>query len=250
MSSQRRRIHTAASLAALALLGAAAFAAQDGTKPPPKAPEQAAPPAEKVIEDDAAVLSIRKSVEALLAEKKVDKAKEGWKTAVPKPEVAKFDPKHTYFWILKTNKGPIKIKLMPAVAPMHVTSTIYLTQLGFYDGTVFHRVIPGFMAQGGDPLGNGTGSPGYQYDGEFSPEVKHDKPGLLSMANRGPGTDASQFFLTFVPTPHLDGKHTIFGSVVEGMETLKALEALGSQTGKTSEKLFIESATIRVVAAE
>ncbi len=120
-----------------------------------------------------------------------------------------------------TNKGPILIKFMPAVAPMHVTSFMYLTELGYYDGLAFHRVIPGFMAQGGCPLGSGTGGPGYKFAGEFDPKVKHTKGGLLSMANAGPGTDGSQFFLTFVATPWLDGKHTIFGEVVEGMDDLE-----------------------------
>jgi cyclophilin family peptidyl-prolyl cis-trans isomerase len=129
---------------------------------------------------------------------------------------------------------------------MHVSSTIYLTRLGFYDGSSFHRVITGFMAQGGDPLGNGTGGPGYQYGGEFSPSVKHDKGGLLSMANAGPGTDGSQFFLTFVPTPWLDGRHTIFGEVVSGQETLKALEKGGTQQGRPTESLQLTKATIVV----
>ena len=151
-----------------------------------------------------------------------------------------------YFWNLETNKGAIKVKLMPDVAPMHVSSTIYLTRLGFYDDTIFHRVIQGFMAQGGDPTGTGRGGPGYKYNGEFDSSVKHDKPGLISMANAGPGTDGSQFFLTFVKTPHLNGKHTIFGRVVEGMDTVKDLEKAGSRSGKTKEKLLIESATISV----
>ena len=110
----------------------------------------------------------------------------------------------------------------------------------------FHRVISGFMAQGGCPLGTGTGSPGYKFGGEFSPTVKHDVPGLLSMANAGPGTDGSQFFLTFVPTPWLDGKHTIFGRVVEGLDVLKVLEAVGSPSGATSEPLKMEKVTIEV----
>jgi cyclophilin family peptidyl-prolyl cis-trans isomerase len=186
------------------------------------------------------------AIDKFIADKKIDKSKEGWKTGLPKPDKVKFDAAKNYFWDLKTNKGAIRIKLMPTVAPMHVSSTIYLTRLGFYDSVVFHRVISGFMAQGGDPLGRGFGGPGYKYDGEFDAKVKHDKPGLLSMANAGPGTDGSQFFLTFVPTPHLDGKHTIFGAVVEGMDTVKALEQKGSQSGQTTEKLFIESATISV----
>jgi cyclophilin family peptidyl-prolyl cis-trans isomerase len=167
-----------------------------------------------------------------------------WKLKLTKPEQRQFDPNKEYFWILETNKGNIRIKLMTDVAPMHATSTIFLTEKGFYDGTIFHRVIPGFMAQGGDPLGTGTGGPGYKYDGEFSPNVKHDRPFLLSMANAGPGTDGSQFFLTFVPTPWLDGKHTIFGEVVEGQDTVKKLEDAGSPQGKPTEELKIVKARI------
>ena len=121
-----------------------------------------------------------------------------------------------------------------------------LAREGFYDGVVFHRVIPGFMAQGGDPTGTGTGGPGYQYAGEFAGGAKHDKAGMLSMANAGPNTDGSQFFLTFVETSYLDGKHTVFGETVKGTDTLKALEAAGSASGKTKEKLEITKATIRV----
>jgi peptidyl-prolyl cis-trans isomerase B (cyclophilin B) len=167
-----------------------------------------------------------------------------WKLTLTKPEMMQFDANKDYFWVLETNKGDIRIKLMPQVAPMHVTNVIYLTNKGFYDGTVFHRVIPGFMAQGGCPLGNGAGDPGYSISGEFDPNVKHDRPFLVSTANRGPDTDGSQFFITFVPTPHLDGKHTIFGEVVEGQDTVKKLEAAGTPSGKPKEELIINKARI------
>jgi cyclophilin family peptidyl-prolyl cis-trans isomerase len=183
------------------------------------------------------------AIEKFIVDHPVEK-KGDWKTRVPRPPKVAFDPAKKVFWKLQTNVGDVKIRLMPEVAPMHVSSTVYLTKLGFYDGVVFHRVIPQFMAQGGDPTGTGMGGPGYQYAGEFDPKVKHDKGGLLSMANAGPGTDGSQFFLTFVATPWLDGKHTIFGEVVEGKATLKELEARGSQGGKTSEKLLIQRASI------
>jgi cyclophilin family peptidyl-prolyl cis-trans isomerase len=186
------------------------------------------------------------AIDAFIAEQKVDKSKTDWKTRLAKPPAAQFAPGKRYLWRLDTNQGEILIELLPATAPMHVSSTIYLTRLGFYDGLVFHRVIPGFMAQGGDPLGTGTGGPGYKYAGEFDPAVRHDRPGVLSMANAGPNTDGSQFFLTFVATPHLDGRHTIFGRVVEGMGSVKELEKRGSQSGKTSERLVIERATIEV----
>jgi cyclophilin family peptidyl-prolyl cis-trans isomerase len=168
-----------------------------------------------------------------------------WKLKLTKPDLMTFSPEKDYFWILQTNKGNIKVKLMPDAAPMHVTSTIFLTNRGFYNDTKFHRVIPGFMAQGGDPLGTGTGGPGYKYAGEFKPDVKHDKPFLLSMANSGPNTDGSQFFITFRPTPWLDGKHTIFGEVVEGQDTVKKLEAAGTPgQGKPKEELKIIEARI------
>lgn len=185
-------------------------------------------------------------IEDQVAKAKVDTKAPGWRNNVPKPTQVAFDSSHTYFARMDTNKGPIVIQFLPQVAPMHVTSFIYLTKLGFYDGLSFHRVIQGFMAQGGCPNGDGRGGPGYQFGGEFSPSVKHDTPGLLSMANAGPGTDGSQFFLTFVPTPWLDGKHTIFGKVVEGMDTLKKLEASGSQSGATSEPLKMNQVTIEV----
>lgn len=186
------------------------------------------------------------AIDRFIAERSIDKSKADWKTTLPKPPKVDFTPGKNYFWNLDTNLGPIKIKLNPAVAPMHTSSTIYLTRLGFYDGGVFHRVIPGFMAQGGDPLGRGTGGPGYEYDGEFDPSAKHDRPGLLSMANRGPGTDGSQFFITFVETPHLNGRHTLFGEVVEGMETVKEMEKRGSRGGQTTERIEIRTATVSV----
>jgi cyclophilin family peptidyl-prolyl cis-trans isomerase len=189
--------------------------------------------------------SALEAIDQFIGEQGVDTSASGWKTQLARPPEVSFDEGTTYFWDLETNVGMVTVKLLPEVAPMHASSTVYLTRLGFYDGLVFHRVISEFMAQGGCPLGSGTGGPGYQYDGEFDSKVKHDKPGLLSMANAGPGTDGSQFFLTFVPTDWLDGKHTIFGEVVEGMETVKELEKRGSQSGKTSEMLEIRTATIR-----
>lgn len=190
---------------------------------------------------DPAIAAIDKQI----ADAKIDKSNARWKERLPKPTKVTFTPGKKYIWVLDTNKGPIEVQLFPDSAPMHVTSTIYLTDLGFYDGVIFHRVIPGFMAQGGDPTGSGRGGPGYSYDGEFG-GAKHSKPGMLSMANAGPGTDGSQFFLTFVPTGYLDGKHTVFGEVVKGMEAVKALEAAGSPQGQTKEKLEIKKATIRV----
>ncbi|MEI6664701.1 MAG: peptidylprolyl isomerase [Chloroflexota bacterium] len=186
------------------------------------------------------------AIDQFIAEQATDTTTSGWRTHLAQPPAVSFDPDSNYFWDLETNVGPISVQLLPKVAPMHVASTIYLTRLGFYDGLSFHRVIAQFMAQGGCPLGTGTGGPGYEYNGEFDSSTKHDRPGLLSMANAGPGTDGSQFFLTFVPTPWLDGKHTIFGAVVDGLPTVEALEERGSESGKTSEPLSIVKAVITV----
>ncbi len=214
-------------------------------KPKPMAEEASA---EKSAGDAQVDPVIAKTREFIAGSKNtIDKTQAGWKTHLPKPPKQKFDPARKYFWVLDTSEGEIRVQLMPDVAPMHVSSTIYLTELGFYDDLSFHRVIPGFMAQGGDPLGNGTGSAGYKYDGEFSDKVLHTKGGLLSMANSGPGTDGSQFFLTFVPTPHLNGKHTIFGEVVAGMDVLKKLESFGSSPQGTPKKpLLMKTAKIVV----
>jgi cyclophilin family peptidyl-prolyl cis-trans isomerase len=186
------------------------------------------------------------AIQAFIESEGVDTTSAGWRTRLRIPPRQTF-PDKAYYWNLNTSEGPIKLKFMPDVAPMHVTSTIYLTELGYFDGLTFHRVIPGFMAQGGCPLGTGTGSPGYSYGGEFSPQVRHDRGGLLSMANSGPGTDGSQFFLTFGAARHLDDKHTIFAEVVEGTETLRKLEAAGSPgAGRPTKPLTIDKATITV----
>ena len=216
-------------IAGLMLATAAVAAETPTTTTPPTAKDQ-----------------VMQQLEDQIAKAKPDKSKASWRTTLAKPALVTFDPERTYYARMVTNKGTILIKFMPQVAPMHVTSFAYLAKMGYYDGLTFHRVITAFMAQGGCPLGVGSGGPGYQFDGEYSPTVKHTKGGLLSMANAGPGTDGSQFFLTFVATPWLDGKHTIFGEVVEGMDVLKTLEAAGSQSGRTSEKLTMDKVTIEV----
>jgi len=138
------------------------------------------------------------------------------------PEMT-LDTSHSYKAIFKTVKGDITVELAADKAPVTVNNFVFLAREGFYDDTVFHRVIPDFMAQGGDPTGTGTGGPGYRFQDEFDSSLVHDKAGILSMANAGPGTNGSQFFLTFGPTPHLNNKHSVFGHVVEGMDVLLSL---------------------------
>jgi peptidyl-prolyl cis-trans isomerase B (cyclophilin B) len=189
-------------------------------------------------------------IDAFILAHPVDKSARGWRTKLKKPPILKFDPAKTYTWKLDTNVGEVSFRLFDDVAPMHVSSTIYLTRLGFYDTLKFHRVISGFMAQGGDPLGNGRGGPGYRFRGEFDPKVIHDSAGLLSMANSGPGTDGSQFFITFRDTPALNNRHTVYGKAEskQSLKTLGKMEALGrpQDPAPPLEPLFIKSATILV----
>jgi peptidyl-prolyl cis-trans isomerase B (cyclophilin B) len=127
--------------------------------------------------------------------------------------------------ILHTTEGPVTFELFDADAPNTVANFRKLSSDGFYDGLVFHRVIPDFMIQGGCPNGDGRGGPGYKFEDEFVAGLKHDRPGILSMANAGPGTNGSQFFITHGPTPWLDGKHTVFGAIV-GPEDQKIVDSI------------------------
>ncbi|MFA5617606.1 MAG: peptidylprolyl isomerase [Syntrophorhabdaceae bacterium] len=129
---------------------------------------------------------------------------------------------------IKTSKGDIHVRLFPDEAPLTVLSFVNLSKRGFYDNLTFHRVIPRFVIQGGCPLGTGTGGPGYRFKDEFSTELKHDKPGMLSMANAGPNTNGSQFFITHVPTPHLDNRHSIFGEV-EGPKDQQVVDSIARE---------------------
>ena len=124
---------------------------------------------------------------------------------------------------IKTNKGTIELELYEGKAPKTVANFANLAERGYYDGIVFHRVIPNFMVQTGDPDGKGTGGPGYKFEDEIDPSLKHDGPGVLSMANAGPGTNGSQFFITHVATDWLDGKHTVFGKVTKGQDVVDSI---------------------------
>lgn len=140
-----------------------------------------------------------------------------------KPPKMEIDPKKSYNAVLNTDKGDITIKLFADKTPITVNNFVFLSRQGFYDGTIFHRVISDFMAQGGDPTGTGMGGPGYRFEDEFVDGLRHDKPGVLSMANAGANTNGSQFFITHLATPWLDHKHSIFGQVTDGMHVLLSI---------------------------
>ena len=161
---------------------------------------------------------------------------------------------------LQTSQGRIVIRLFPDHAPKTVRNFVELAEGGrqwtdprtgrattgkLYDGTIFHRVIPDFMIQGGDPLGSGRGGPGYEFADEFHPDLRFDRPYLLAMANAGPGTNGSQFFITVGPTPWLNGKHTIFGEVIEGADVVDRISRVktGSQD-RPVEDVTIDSVTV------
>ena len=146
---------------------------------------------------------------------------------------------------IETNKGTIKIKLYGDKVPMTVANFVNLAKRGFYNGIKFHRVINNFMIQTGDPLGNGTGGPGYKFADEFDPTLKHSGPGVLSMANAGPGTNGSQFFITHVETPWLDGKHSVFGQVVSGQDVVNQIKQ-----GDNIVKITIEGDTSALMDKE
>jgi cyclophilin family peptidyl-prolyl cis-trans isomerase len=143
------------------------------------------------------------------------------------------DSKKKYTARIKTGKGDIVVQLHADKAPKTVNNFVFLAREGFYDNTTFHRVIKGFMAQGGDPTGTGRGGPGYQFDDEFDKSLRHNGPGILSMANAGRNTNGSQFFITHAPTPHLDDHHTVFGKVSSGMDVVLAIPERDPSAART-----------------
>lgn len=147
--------------------------------------------------------------------------------------------------VLKTNKGDIEATLFASKTPMTVANFLNLAKHGYYDGLTFHRVIPDFMIQGGDPLGTGTGGPGYRFGDEIHPSLKHTKPGIFSMANAGPGTNGSQFFVTHVATPWLDGKHSVFGEVTKGQNVVNRIAR-----GDKIEKIEVLDSTDTLFSAQ
>ena len=175
--------------------------------------------------------------------------------AVPEPQTDLFqydaapsmtiDPNKTYFaTFTMENGGEFVAQLFADRAPVTVNNFVFLARQGYYDGTTFHRVLDGFMAQGGDPTGTGMGGPGYQFEDEFTDDLTFDRPGLLAMANSGPNTNGSQFFITYAPTPHLNGRHTIFGEVIEGMEVVNGITRRDPQQNPDFQGDAIQTITI------
>ena len=141
------------------------------------------------------------------------------------PPEMQIDTDKSYKALIKTDKGDMTCELHAAKVPTTINNFVFLAREGFYDDTIFHRVIDNFMVQGGDPTGTGRGGPGYRFGDEFDADLRHDSRGILSMANAGPDTNGSQFFITHGPTPHLDDRHSVFGKIVDGEDVLMSIPA-------------------------
>jgi cyclophilin family peptidyl-prolyl cis-trans isomerase len=162
------------------------------------------------------------------------------------PPAMTLDDSKSYSATFKTNHGDIEIELFRSQAPVTVNNFVFLARDGFYNDVIFHRVIPNFMIQGGDPDGTGTGGPGYKFQDEFDTSLGFDAKGILAMANAGPSTNGSQFFITVAPTPHLNGKHTIFGKVTSGQDIADAIAVVAQDSGnRPNEPVVIERIEIQ-----
>tara|TARA_Y100001970_G_scaffold290066_1_gene422442 strand:+ start:677 stop:1354 length:678 start_codon:yes stop_codon:yes gene_type:complete len=160
--------------------------------------------------------------------KESDMSQQQWS----KPPEMTINLQKQYTAVIETELGNITLRLFSSESPVTVNNFVFLAKQGYYDGVTFHRVIHNFMVQGGDPTGSGSGGPGYMFEDEVNNGLTFDKPGLLAMANAGPNTNGSQFFITHVPTPHLNNNHTIFGEVIEGMETVFAIPERNPQNSQ------------------
>ena len=175
----------------------------------------------------------------------VESAGRSMKQYAALPQMA-IDPSASYTAVIRTNLGQMTLELFARDAPKTVNNFVFLAQDGFYDGIIFHRVIPDFMIQGGDPTGTGTSGPGYQFEDEIVPALVFDSPGILAMANSGPNTNGSQFFITVVPTPHLNGAHTIFGKIIEGQDVADAIATTPAAAGsRPIQNVVIQSIEIK-----
>jgi peptidyl-prolyl cis-trans isomerase B (cyclophilin B) len=235
---RRNRIIAGVTAGAVALGGlgfaAAAFLTGDEENPAASSspsPNQTGPPSP--------------ATQAAACNAKAPAAAEEEKPMFDKPPQMQIDPSKDYTAVMKTSCGTIELRLYADQTPVTVNSFVFLAEQGFFDGLTFHRIIPDFVLQGGDPEGTGSGGPGYQFEDEIVKSLKFDRPGLLAMANSGPDTNGSQFFITTGEPKHLNGMHTIFGEVTDGMKVVKEIESFGTSAGTPSETVYIEKVTIK-----
>jgi peptidyl-prolyl cis-trans isomerase B (cyclophilin B) len=234
---RRNRIIAGVTAAAVALggIGFAAIAFLGGDEESPAASSSPSPNTQ----------SPSPSADPAACNARVPAAAEEEKPMFDKPPKMQIDPAKDYTAVMKTSCGTIQLQLYADQTPVTVNSFVFLAEQGFFDGLTFHRIIPDFVLQGGDPEGTGSGGPGYQFEDEIVNSLKFDRPGLLAMANSGPGTNGSQFFITTGEPKHLNGMHTIFGEVTDGMDVVKEIESFGTSSGSPTETVYIEKVTIR-----
>lgn len=201
-------------------MGLMACAAPAGREPSGAA-EEPAPTAADAAQEEEEILALGDLLPRLDIDMPVEPADREGMFDTPPPMT--LDTSLIHYAVFHTEQGPITVQLFADRAPQTVNNFVHLARTGYFDDTTFHRVIADFMAQGGDPTGTGRGGPGYQFADEFAANLNFERPGLLAMANAGPHTNGSQFFITFAPTPHLNQKHTIFGEVIEGMDAALAI---------------------------
>ena len=211
-------------------------------------PGPGTPVARDQASSDPAIASIQGRIKAKIDAKELDTTAKDWRRQIPFRPLATFEKKSTYLWTLKTSQGAIRVRLLTEKAPKHASSIIYLSLMGFYDGLTIHRVEPGVMAEGGDPAGDGLGTPGWADGPEYGEgkENAHDRRGLVASMGVGGATDDCKFRILLGPVPRLDTLSTVFGEVEAGMDVLKKIEALGTEDGHTKERIVIESAQISV----
>ena len=239
---KRRQKIVAGSVAGLIALGGAGIAAMaffGGDEPSQDASPAAAPSASA---SPSAAPGAEGGVACGAEEPKAAGEEKQMYDAPPEMQI---DENKQYTAVMQTSCGTVELELLAKDAPMTVNNFVFLAREGFYDGLKFHRIIPGFMAQGGDPQGTGSGGPGYQFEDEIVEELTFTEPGLLAMANAGPGTNGSQFFITVAPTEHLNGLHTIFGKVTKGMDVVTEIEGFGDPSGTPTQTVYIEKVTIQ-----
>ena len=208
-------------IALLALMGCVLQAPGAGSTPTPEGAE-ATPGAASSTTGSAASTPAAPAV-TLVPTPTIGSGSSSVRRQFSSPPVTILDPESDYVAAFRTNYGNFRVRLLSTQTPVTVNNFVFLAQQSFYDGLTFHRVIEDFMIQGGDPTGTGAGGPGYQFQDEIVPGLVFDQPGKLAMANSGPGTNGSQFFVTTVPTSHLNGGHTIFGVVTEGQDVVDAI---------------------------
>lgn len=202
---------------------------------------------------DAVVAELQHKIAAARAQGRLDTTKEGWRSGgvplrLPTKPAAAFDPATTYLWVLRTDHGTLRVKLWPAKAPRHVANAMYLSLLGFYDGTVLYKIAPGKVVEGGCPVGDGLGSPGFTLEPEPGAEGEnaHARRGLVASTGVGGTTDDSKFRILLAPDPTLDAASTVFGEVVDGEDVLKRLEAVGADDGRPRARVVVERADVEL----